>query len=193
MGELEVRIVAEETGNYYNEYEIDGVVKTYKILREHMGFEDKRRDGRYIVKFHDIFYYTPEEFTRTKEYDSLFENFCWIKSGEIESKMLEKNISIDMLLHPMYVGHYQAFVVKIPEIKEDTDIIQLAMDIYDEFPFHHKEYIEGYIYIVNLLQELEDTYMDQWIDYMEERDVDPDIIDRTREKYHADMERRQAK
>ena len=56
----------ENTGNY-DDTDVDYIMDTYKELVKHMGFEDNRGDSRYIVKFHDIPYYTP--YDRDNEQD----------------------------------------------------------------------------------------------------------------------------
>ena len=74
MNKLEAQAIIENTGNY-DEDEIEEVLGVYETVLKHIGFEDKRRDNRFIVKFHDIFYYTPDECEEI-EMDRLFEEFC---------------------------------------------------------------------------------------------------------------------
>ena len=191
MNKLEARVIIENTGNY-DECEIEEVLNVYETVQKHIGFEDKRRDNRFIVKFHDIFYYTPEEIENTDEFDSLFDAFCSDMYENIISQADEKHINIDEMLHPMYVGSYQTFVVNIPEITNDN-AIDVAMRVYDEFNYEGKEYVENYIYLVDLLQDLEDNYMEYWFDFLDGNEYfTQKTIDEMKEKYHKDMERRQA-
>ena len=55
MNKLEARIIIENTGNY-DEDEIDEILGVYKTVLKHIGFKDRRKDNRFVVKFHDIFY-----------------------------------------------------------------------------------------------------------------------------------------
>lgn len=191
MNKLEAQIVVENTGNY-DEEEIEDILEVYEAVMKHVGFEDKRRDSRFIVKFHDIFYYAPKEIEDTDEFDGLFEAFCNDMYDVITEEAHEKNIDIDEMLHPMYVGHYQIFVVNIEEITKDN-AIDIAMKVYDEFPYEGKEYVENYIYLVDLLQDLEDNYMEYWFDYLDGNEYfSQKMIDEMKEKYHKDMERRKA-
>ena len=59
MNKLEAQMIVENTGNY-SEEDVEEVMDTYEELMKNVGFEDNRRDKRYIVKFHDIFYYMPD-------------------------------------------------------------------------------------------------------------------------------------
>lgn len=190
MNELEARAIIENTGNY-DEEEIDDVLCVYNILTKHIGFKDERRDNRFIVKFHDIFYYTPDEYEEI-EMDRLFEEFCEMQYEYVGELLNDKHIPIDEMLHPMYVGHYQGFVVDIPEIT-DKNAVDLAMDIYDEFNYEGGTYVENYIEVVKILQDLEDNYMEYWIDFLESNECMPQkMIDEIKNKYHKDMERRKA-
>ena len=190
MNELEARAIIENTGNYDGE-EIEDVLCVYNILTKHIGFKDERRDNRFIVKFHDIFYYTPEEYDE-KEFDSLFEEFCEMQYEYVGELLNDKHIPIDEMLHPMYVGHYQGFVVDIPEITSEN-AVDLAMEIYDEFNYEGGVYVENYIKVVDILQDLENNYMEYWINFLEDNEFMPQkMIDEIKNKYHKDMERRKA-
>lgn len=194
MNKLEARIIIENTGNY-DEEEIEEVLGVYETVMKHVGFEDKRRDNRFVVKFHDIFYYMPDEYEREheEEISSLFESFCSDMYDNITDMAWEKHIDIDEMLHPMFVGNYQAFVVDIPEITNDN-AIDITMKVYDEFSWNGKEYVENYIYLVGLLQDLEDNYMDYWIEFLEANEfLNKETIEEIKNKYREDMERRKAK
>lgn len=191
MNKLEARIVIENTGNYCED-EIDEVLDVYKTVLKHIGFKDNRRDSRFVVKFHDIFYYAPEEIEDTDEFNNLFDTFCSDMYECIIEEADEKNISVDEMLHQMYVGHYQTFVVNIPEITKDN-AIDVAMQVYDEFSWNGKEYVENYIYLVNAMQDLENNYMEYWFDFLEANEYYPqETIDKMKDAYHKDMERRKA-
>lgn len=191
MNKLEAQVIIENTGNY-DEDEIEEVLEVYETVMKHIGFEDKRRDSRFIVKFHDIFYYTPEDIENTDGFNGLFDAFCSDMYEYIIGNADEKHIDIDEMLHPMYVGSYQAFVVNIPEITNDN-AIDIAMRVYDEFNYEGKEYVENYIYLVGLLQDLEDNYMEYWFDFLDGNEYcTQQTIDEMKEKYHKDMERRKA-
>lgn len=191
MNKLEARIIIENTGNY-DEEEIDEVLGVYETVLKHVGFEDKRRDNRFVVKFHDIFYYTPEEIENTDEFNGIFDSFCEDMYDCIAETADEKNISIEDMLHPMYVGHYQAFIVDIEEITKDN-AIDVAMKVYDEFSWNGKEYVENYIQLVNAMQDIEDNYMEYWFDFIEGNEYFPqETIDKMKDEYHKDMERRKA-
>lgn len=190
MNKLEAQAIIENTGNY-DEEEIDEILNVYETVMKHIGFEDNRRDSRFIVKFHDIFYYTPKDMEDTDEFNNLFDAFCSDMYENIISQADEKHIEIDEMLHPMCVGHYQAFIVDIEEITNEN-AIDVAMRVYDEFNYEGKEYVENYIYLVNLLQDLEDNYMEYWIEFLEGTDIPEKYIKETKEKYKEDMERRKA-
>ena len=191
MNKLEAQIVVENTGNY-GEEEVEYIIEIYETVMKHVGFKDDRRDGRFVVKFHDIFYYAPEEIGNTDEFNSLFDAFCNDMYDNIISQAYEKNINVDEMFHPMYVGSYQAFVVDIEEITNDN-AIDVAMEVYDEFNYDGKAYVENYIYLVDLLQDLEDNYMEYWFDFLDGNEYyTQKTIDEMKEKYHKDMERRKA-
>ena len=191
MNKLEAQIVVENTGNY-DEEEIEDILEIYETVLKHVGFKDNRRDSRFIVKFHDIFYYAPKDIEDTDGFNGLFDAFCSDMYENIICQADEKNIDVDEMLHQMYVGSYQAFVVNIEEITNDN-AIDIAMKVYDEFNYDGKEYVENYIYLVNLLQDLEDNYMEYWFDFLEMNEYYPQkTIDGMKEEYHKDMERRKA-
>ena len=191
MKKLEALAIIESTGNY-NEEEIEDILTIYNIVVKYIGFEDKRRDNRFIVKFHDIFYYEPDEYD-DDEFNRLFEDFCNAQYENVTNLLWEKNIDIDEMLHPMYVGNYQAFVVDIPEITSEN-AADIAMKVYDEFNWEGGMYVKNYVYTVDILQDLEDNYMDYWIEWLELNEIMPEEkIKEIKKKYKEDMERRKAK
>lgn len=191
MNKLEAQIIIENTGNY-DEEEIEEILGVYETVLKHVGFEDRRRDNRFVVKFYDIFYYAPDEMGDTDEFIGLFDAFCEDMYDYIAETADEKNISIEDMLHPMYVGYYQAFIVDIPEITNDN-AIDVAMKVYDEFSWNGKEYVENYIHLVNAMQDIEDNYMEYWFDFIEDNEYfSQETIDKMKDEYHKDMERRKA-
>ena len=192
MNKLEARIIVESTENYAEE-EVEEILEIYETVMKHLGFKDNRRDSRFVVKFHDIFYYAPREIEDKDEFNSLFDAFCSDMYENIICQADEKNIDIDKMLCRMYVGSYQAFTIDIEEITNDN-AIDIAMKVYDEFDYNGgKEYVEDYIYLVDLLQDLEDNYMEYWFDFLDGNEYYPQkMIDEMKEEYHKDMERRKA-
>lgn len=191
MNKLEARIIVENTENYAEE-EIDDILEIYETVMKHVGFKDNRRDSRFVVKFHDIFYYAPKEIEDKDEFYGLFNDFCYIMYDNITEQAHERNIDVDRMLCRMYVGSYQAFMIDIEEITNDN-AIDIAMKVYDEFDCDGKKYVEDYIYLVGLLQDLEDNYMEYWFDFLDGNEYYPqEMIDKMKEEYHKDMERRKA-
>lgn len=190
MNKLEAQTIIENTGNYEEE-EIEEILGVYEIILKHVGFKDERRDQRFIVKFHDIFYYMPEEYENDNrdEFNHLFEEFCEQQYSFIVEEANEKNIDIDEMLHPMCVGNYQPFIVDIPEITMEN-AIDVAMKVYDEFNWRGKEYVENYIYLVGLLKDLEDNYVKYWIEFLEDTEYSPKKLNEIKEKYNRDRERK---
>lgn len=191
--QMEARIIVEKDGSY-DEEDIDYIMETYNELMKHIGFEDNRSDKRYIVKFHDICYYTPDE----NEWDdnsfwNVFDMFCDDQAEMLEEDIKEEGIDTDIMLTRYNCGHYPAFVVDIPEIKEEDAII-LAMKIYDEVGYRGEEYVKNYIYMVEALQNMEDYYMENWIEFLKCGEYLPEkYIKEIEDKYKDAKERRQAK
>lgn len=175
MNTLEARIIVEESGNYYEE-EIEYIMDTYEDVCKHIGFKDTRRDKRFVVKFHDIFYYEPTSKRYRKRYenivDDFFKSFCEDQYEWIEGECNEANIDIDRMLTRQTCGHYSAFVVDIPEITQEN-AAQVAMDIYDGLAYgdDSDHYASDYVRVVGMLQDMEDNYMEWWLDYIEGSDV----------------------
>ena len=192
MNKLEAQVIIEDTGNYVEE-EIEDVLEVYDEVIKHIGFEDNRRDSRFVVKFHDIFYYTPEEITNTEEFNGIFDLFCNDQYEYICEQAEEEHISVDDMLAQMYCGHYQTFLVYIPEITSEN-AVDIAMKVYDEFQYGEgKYYVRNYVKMVKTLQDLEDNYMEYWIDFIKVNEYYPEeTIKEMEDKYYKDMERRKA-
>lgn len=190
MNKLETQAIVESTGNYDDE-DVEYIMGIYNKLAKHIGFEDKRIDKRYVVKFHDVFSYVPEKW---KDYEddlwSVFDMFCREQIEYVEESIGEQGIDVGSVLTRYTVGSYQAFIVDIPEITEEN-LADLAMNIYDELGYRGVRYIDDYIYVTNLLQDLEDNYVEYWIEMLEDNEMAPEKeIKEMRERY--EKERRQA-
>ena len=185
--ELEARVFL--ANKNYEEDEIDDVLDVYKSVVKHVGFKDKRKDSRFIVKFHDIFFYTPTEYYKehADEFNALFDSFCEMEYEYVMDEINTVGIDLDKIFDPRYyIGHYKAFDIDIDEITEDN-AVEIAMQIYDEHPFTADRYIDDRIYIVNLLQDLENNYMEYWIEFLKNTpDIQQDIITQTENAYNKD-------
>lgn len=193
MNKLEARIIVEDTGNY-DEEEIEDILEICEELEKHIGFEDRRRDSRFVVKFHDICYYSPDEkIVSDPTFWSLFDIFCDEQIEWIKEENETEGIDGDLMLTHYNCGHYPAFKVDIPEITKEN-IIDKAMEIYDEADYRGAEYVKSYIFIVEKLQAMEDNYMENWFEFLRCGEYIPEEeIKNMEEKYHKDMERRKAK
>ena len=173
MKEMEAQILFEQE---YDEYEVVDLMWIYRDIIKHIGFKDRRRDNRFVVKFHDIFYFEPKEFendeAKENTYNALFEDFCCIEYESVMDFCKENDIDLDRMLTRHDVGHYRAFELDIDEITKEN-AIELAKKIYDEGL--HAEYASDYVKLVNELQDLEDNYMEYWLDFIEGGLPDEDI------------------
>lgn len=187
---LEARALIESTGNYADN-EIDDVMDVYDAVAEHIGFEDTRHDKRYVVKFYHVFFFTPEEYIHTDEFIYLFEDFCMLNAEWVADCVEERDdtLKVGDVLSNIYVGNYQPFAVDIQKITQEN-AAQVAMDVYDENPYNGAKYVNTHIATVVALNDLEDSYMDDWLTYLEENDAPADIVKATREAYE-DYKRRQ--
>lgn len=190
MNKLETQAIIENTGNY-DEEDVEYIMGIYNKLATHIGFEDKRRDKRYVVKFHDVFDYTPNKWNDDEDdLWSVFDMFCREQIEYVEESIGEHGIDLGSVLTRYTVGSYQAFIVDIPEITEEN-LADLAMNIYDELGYRGVRYVDDYIYITNLLQDLEDNYVEYWIEMLECSEIASEKeIKEMRERY--EKERRQA-
>ena len=193
MNKLEARIIVEDTGNY-DEEDTDYILKICEELEKNIGFEDNRRDIRFVVKFHDICYYSPDEkIISDSEFWNLFDIFCEEQIEWICKENEEEGIDGELMLSNYSCGHYQAFRVDISEITKEN-IIDKAMEIYDEVGYRGAEYVKSYIFVVKNLQYMEDNYMEDWFEFLRCGEYIPEEeIKNMEEKYHKDMERRKAK
>lgn len=190
MNELEARTIIENSGNYVEE-EIEDVMDVYKEVVKHIGFEDRRNDSRFIVKFHDIIYYTED--IDSDEFESLFDAFCRDQYEYVMDELKENNIDIDKLLTKYDVGHYRAFDINVSEITEEN-AAEIAMDFYNEYgyPEYVNEYVNDYVKAIEILQNLEDNYMYEWLEFLEINDYPKEKLDEIRKNYEEALERRNA-
>ena len=190
MNKLETQAIIESTGNY-DEEDVEYIMGIYNKLATHIGCEDNRRDKRYVVKFHDVFDYIPEKWNDNEDdLWSVFDMFCSDQIEYVEESIGEHGIDLGSVLTRYTVGSYQAFIVDIPEITEEN-LADLAMNIYDKLGYRGVRYVDDYIYITNLLQDLEDNYVEYWIEMLEDSEIASEKeIKEMREKY--EKERRQA-
>ena len=193
MGELEIRAIAESKG--YEEEDVEYIADIFNELMKHKDFKDKRRDGRFIVKFHQIFWYMPDEKEMSDEernaFEWRFEDFC---EQQYNLVMLDIRDNAPMELKEMLtsydVGHYPAFMVDIPEINENN-ALDLAIQIYDEYNWKGEDYVKSYIYAVNLLQDLEDNYMEYWLEYLDgDETITKEHYEQMKAKYNSDKEKK---
>ena len=190
MNTLEARIIIENTG-YYEDDEIDDIIDIYEELKKHIGWEDKRSDKRYIVKFHGIFWYIPNEWYNghEQEYVALFDEFCTQMREMVEDEAKYKDIDIDQLLARMACGHYQVFNVDMPYIGEDN-IIELAQKFYDEYNYKGKECLNNQIELVDILYSLEQNYMEYWFEFLDESEFPQKVLKEMREQYNNDKQKK---
>lgn len=190
MNKLEAQIIVENTGNYYDE-EMEEILNIYEELLKHVGFEDNRRDKRYIVKFHDICYYTPKELEEDDDrFWNLFDAFCEDQVEWLKEENNVNHIDEEEMLTRWSVGHYQAFKVDIPEITKEN-AIDIAMKVFDEVDYDGVEYVKNYIIMVNNLQAMEDNYMEDWIEFLRCGEyIEEKSIKEIEDKYKSDKERR---
>lgn len=183
---LEARTYYEQN---YDEYEVEDLMDIYERVMSHVGFTDNRRDSRFIVKFHDIFYCWPDEEKECEgTLDALFEDFCTCTYEDIMDTLRESNIDIRSLTSSRPCGHYDAFIVDVPEITKDN-AIELAEKIYIEVG-NGGSYIDDYVFVVNMLQALEDNYMDEWIDFID-GGLPKRVINKIKKAYEAEKKRKE--
>lgn len=175
---LETKLVLQAHG--YDEYDIEEILDDYlPAVKQHIGFTDERSDKRFIVKFHDICFFTntPEDMEQ-EDFDNLFATFCGIQYEWVMECLEEKYINEQGIFQTHDIGHYRAFEY-IPEngITEDN-VLDVTMDIYDKGL--SPDYIHDYTYLVDRLQELEDNYLDWWVQFLkDEQEVNECITNTT--------------
>ena len=182
--ELEARAFFEKD---YDEEEVEDLIDVYKEVVKHIGFKDNRRDNRFVVKFHDIFYHTPQLNNEEQEiFDVLFEDFCNWQYESIMDDCKYNRIDIKSMLSNRMCGHYSTFLVEIPEITEEN-AAEVTEKLYDEGVSY--DYVNDYVYVVESLEKMEKYYMEDWLNFIEDSDLPRNIIAETRENYEAYKEK----
>ena len=176
---LEEKIWAQN--NFSNDFEIEEFLEDYlPEIKKHIGFKDERDDPRFIVKFHDICFYTNTQDTSDEkadmtesEFDSLFGTFCTDMYENTKQFMVEEGISDSELFSIHDVGHYKAFEKIIPELTEEN-YLDIALEIYNEGL--SPDYINEYTKLSYYLQEMEDNYVTYWLDFLRCMDIPEETI-----------------
>ena len=171
---LEEKIWAKE--KFSDDYALEEFLEDYlPRVKAHIGFKDERRDPRFVVKFHDICYYTNTQDTNEEkadmtqeEFDSLFEMFCDDQYEGTKYVMKDNHMNSDDLFGRYDVGHYLAFELIIPELTEEN-YLDKALEIYNEGL--SPNYIDDYAILVRHLQDMEDNYMTYWLEFLREKDI----------------------
>lgn len=154
----------------YDDEDIEYMVnELLPIAKKYIGWEDKRRDNRFIVKFHDIIY--DKGFNNEDEtMNQLFDDFCqetyeWVKDEMANKKCYEKDI-----LTTYSIGHYQGLKLERAGVHSITEenIYDVVASVFNEFcgEYDISDKLRQHIETVNILQELEDTYKNWWGEYV---------------------------
>ena len=176
---LEEKIWAQN--NFSDDFEIEEFLEDYlPEVKKHIGFKDERDDPRFVVKFHDICFYTNTQDTSDEkaditesEFDSLFGTFCTDMYNNTKQFMVEEGISDSELFRIRDVGHYKAFEKIIPELTEEN-YLDIALEIYNEGL--SPDYINEYTKLSYYLQNMEDNYMTYWLDFLRCMDIPEETI-----------------
>lgn len=176
---LEEKIWAQN--NFSDDFEIEEFLEDYlPEVKKHIGFKDERDDPRFVVKFHDICFYTNTQDTSNEkadmtetEFDSLFGTFCTDMYNNTEQFMVEEGISDSESFSIHDVGNYKAFEKIIPELTEEN-YLDIALEIYNEGL--SPDYINEYTKLSYYLQEMEDNYMTYWLDFLRCMDIPEETI-----------------
>ena len=176
---LEEKIWAQN--NFSDDFEIEEFLEDYlPEVKKHIGFKDERDDPRFVVKFHDICFYTNTQDTSDEkadmtesEFDSLFGTFCTDMYENTKQFMVEEGISDSELFRIRDVGHYKAFEKIIPELTKEN-YLDIALEIYNEGL--SPDYINEYTKLSYYLQEMEDNYVTYWLDFLRCMDIPEETI-----------------
>ena len=176
---LEEKIWAQN--NFSNDFEIEEFIEDYlPEVKKNIGFKDERDDPRFIVKFHDICFYTNTQDTANEkadmtetEFDNLFGTFCTDMYNNTEQFMKEEGISSYKLFSIHDVGNYKAFEKIIPELTKEN-YLDIALEIYNEGL--SPDYINEYTKLSYYLQDMEDNYMTYWLDFLRCMDIPEETI-----------------
>ena len=176
---LEEKIWAQN--NFSNDFEIEEFLEDYlPEVKKYIGFKDERDDPRFVVKFHDICFYTNTQDTSDEkadmtetEFDSLFGTFCTDMYENTEQFMVKEGISGSELFSIHDVGNYKAFEKIIPELTEEN-YLDIALEIYNEGL--SPDYINEYTKLSYYLQDMEDNYMTYWLEFLRCMDIPEETI-----------------
>ena len=195
---LEEKIWAQN--NFSDDFEIEEFLEDYlPEVKKHIGFKDERDDPRFVVKFHDICFYTNTQDTSDEkadmtesEFDSLFGTFCTDMYENTKQFMVEEGISDSELFRIRDVGHYKAFEKIIPELTKEN-YLDIALEIYNEGL--SPDYINEYTKLSYYLQEMEDNYMTYWLDFLRCMDIPEETIKNIerRQKEHEEKHKQVTK
>lgn len=171
---LEEKIWAKE--QFGDDYALEEFLEDYlPRVKVHIGFKDERSDKRFVVKFHDILYYTNTQDTKEEkadmtdeEFDSLFEMFCDDQYEGTKWLMSDNHMDEHSLFTTYDVGHYRAFELIIPELTEEN-YLEKALEIYNEGL--SPSYIDDYAILARHLQDMEDNYMTYWLEFLRATDI----------------------
>lgn len=163
--ELETKLLLQDRG--YSEYEIEEITEEYlPEVKKHIGFYDGRRDKRFVVKFHDICFFTntPEDMSED-EFNNLFDIFC-NEQYEMTKDYIEEEcwLTEQQIFGTHDVGHYRAFEYVLEEELTEENLLEVTEKIYDEGL--SPNYIHDYVKIANYLQSMEDNYMENWLEFL---------------------------
>lgn len=176
---LEEKIWAQN--NFSDDFEIEEFLEDYlPEVKKHIGFKDERDDPRFIVKFHDICFYTNTQDTADEkadmsetEFDSLFGTFCNDMYENTKQFMEEEGISEYKLFALRDVGQYKAFEKIIPELTEEN-YLDITLEIYNEGL--SPDYINEYTKLSYYLQNMEDNYMTYWLEFLRVMEIPEETI-----------------
>ena len=177
---LELKIYLQDKG--YDDYDVEELIEDYiPRVKEHIGFCDNRRDSRFVVKFHDIFYFHEAEDMPEEQFNMLFELFCE-EQYQITQEIIKEDCSLTerQLLTTHDVGHYRTFEVIISEPISEENYVDWAIKIYEEGL--SPAYIDDYVKIANHLQDMEANYMEYWIEFLEANDIPDTTIKKIKER-----------
>ena len=165
--QLESKLILESQG--YEEYQIEEILEDYlPSVLKHIGFVDNRMDTRFIVKFHDICYFTntPEDMSE-ETFDSLFNIFCTDQCMWIDEIINENNISEKDIFTTYDVGHYRAFEYIQEQPITTENALEVATNLYELGV--SPSYMDEYTTLATALQNMEDTYMEMWIEFLNDQ------------------------
>lgn len=171
---LEEKIWAKD--KFSDDYALEEFLEDYlPRVKAHIGFKDERRDPRFVVKFHDVCYYTNTQDTNEEKADmtdeefySLFEMFCSDQYEGTKYVMEDNHMDKNSLFSIYSVGNYRAFEKIIPELTEEN-YLEKALEIYNEGL--SPSYIDDYAILVRHLQDMEDNYMTYWLEFLRATDI----------------------